>query len=71
MFFGFALLAAGFRWGLWGTIWTGAVSALLLGGEAVLVTSSYWPGTLIEGRFELNRFIIRCTYVVLLALIAE
>jgi len=71
VFFGFALLAAGFRWGLWGTIWTGAVSAMLLGGEAVLVTSSYWPGTLIEGRFELNRFMIRCTYVVLLALIAE
>jgi signal transduction histidine kinase len=47
------------------------VSALLLGGEAVLVSSSHWPGTLIEGKFELNRFIIRCTYVILLAVIAE
>jgi len=71
VFFGFVLIGAGFRWGLWGTIWTGAVSALLLGGEAVLVNSSRWAGTLTDGKFELNRFIIRCTYVILLAVIAE
>jgi signal transduction histidine kinase len=67
MFFGFALLAAGYRWGLRETVLTGVVSALLLGSEAVLVSSPHWPGGLIEGPFELKRFIIRCTYVVLLA----
>ena len=67
VFFGFALLAAGFRWGLWETVWTGVVSALLVGGEAVVVSASHWPGGLVEGQFELNRFIIRCTYLILLA----
>lgn len=62
VFFGFALLAAAYRWGLRETLWTGVICVLLFGTEAVLVSSVG-----IEGQFELNRFLIRCTYLLLLA----
>jgi signal transduction histidine kinase len=65
--FGFTLLAAGYRWGLWETLTTGIVSGLLFGLEAILTAD--WLGLdMVEGEFELNRFILRCAYLLLLAL---
>ena len=66
--FGFTLLAAGYRWGFRETVATGLVSGVLFGSEAVLMSSGTWPGELAEGEFELNRFVIRCTYLILLSL---
>jgi signal transduction histidine kinase len=65
--FGFTLLAAGYRWGLWETLSTGLASVLLLGLEAVLISNWLEQDGLVEGQFELNRFILRCTYLLLLA----
>jgi signal transduction histidine kinase len=67
--FGFTLLAAGFRWGLWETLDTGIISAFLYVSEAFLVRNSPLSGALVEGDFSLNQFIIRLTYLLLFALI--
>jgi signal transduction histidine kinase len=67
--FGFTLLAAGFRWGLWETLDTGIISAFVYFVEALLVGKSSLSGGLIEGAFHLNQFIIRLTYLLLFALI--
>lgn len=64
--FGFTLLTAGYRWGFWETAATGLVSLCLLGLEALLV-SGVVGADVVEGVFELNRFIIRCAYLLLLA----
>jgi signal transduction histidine kinase len=65
--FGFILLSAGYQWGLWETLSTGIASVLLLGLEALLTSSWFAHGGVVEGEFELNRFILRCTYLLLLA----
>jgi len=66
VFFGFVLLAAAYRWGLWEAVATSLVSVVMFGVEAILMSA---PAELsvFEGQFELNRFIIRCTYLMLLA----
>ena len=66
--FGFALLAAGYRWGFWATLSTGLTSGLLFGLEALLTSNWLGEKSVVEGEFELNRFILRCTYLLLLAL---
>ena len=65
--FGFTLLAAGYRWGFWETVSTGLASAFLLGLEAILIGDWLRQNGVIEGEFELNRFILRVTYLLLLA----
>jgi signal transduction histidine kinase len=65
--FGFTLLTAGYRWGLWETLSTGLAGVLLLGLEAILISNWLGQNGLVEGQFELNRFILRCTYLLLLA----
>jgi two-component system, NarL family, sensor kinase len=67
VFFAFTLLAAGHRWGLRETVATGLAAGALFLPQALLVRSSGFAGGLVEGDFELNRFIIRCSYLVLLA----
>lgn len=65
--FGFTLLAAGYRWGFWETLSTGVASGFLFGVEAILTGSWLRQDGVVEGEFELNRFILRCTYLLLLA----
>jgi signal transduction histidine kinase len=60
--FGFVLLAAGYRWGLWETVWTGGVSAVLFSGKAILLTSSP-AGTV--GSDTTESFLIRVGFLVL------
>jgi signal transduction histidine kinase len=67
VFFAFALLAAGYRWGLRETLATGLVTGVLFLLLALVVRSPGLTGGLVEGEFELNRFIIRSSYLVLLA----
>jgi signal transduction histidine kinase len=68
IFFLFVLLTAAYRWGLRATLATALVALLMLGVEA-LATS--WGGLsfVIDGPFELNRFVIRSTWLLLLAVI--
>ncbi len=64
----FVLTAAAFRWGLPATMITVVVVLGLLGSEAALL--SYGPRKgWIEGEYELNRFIIRASYLFTLGLL--
>jgi signal transduction histidine kinase len=65
--FGFSLLATGFRWGRRETLVTGVASALLFGFSAVLLSSAIVPGGLGAEGVDLGRLIIRCMYLVALA----
>jgi len=61
--FGFVLLAAGYRWGLWETVWTGVVSAVLFSGKAFLLTPSAAGGPF--GTDTTESFLIRVGFLVL------
>jgi len=65
VFFVFVLLAAAYRWGLQETLATAALSVLLLVGEVVLGTSGGPVAFVVQGEFELNRIIMRATYLLL------
>ena len=65
----FALLAAAFRWGLWETAATSLVSVGILGFESLLLVKgpAAWRD-LESGDLEVNKFIIRCVYLLLAGL---
>jgi signal transduction histidine kinase len=64
----FVLTAAAFRWGFPETMMTACVVAALLVVEAALL--SYGPRTgWIEGQYEVNRFVIRVSYLLTLGLL--
>lgn len=66
LFFLFALLAAAYRWGLRETMLSGALGSLILIAEAALPW--VFPGSpMIETEFELNRLIIRATYLLVVS----
>lgn len=61
----FGLMAAAYRWGFWATMISGAAASAILMAEAAVIRMA--PGwQLIEGEFELNRFIIRSTYLLVI-----
>jgi signal transduction histidine kinase len=62
---GFVMFAAGYRWGVRETIWTGIASALLLSCNAVLTLTSNTPTGFNTG-FTLETFFVQLSYVVLL-----
>src|SRR5688572_15604594 len=63
-FFTFVLLSAAFRWGLRETIATAFATIAVLMVQAVLITDAFFGG-LLEGEFQLNRFIMRSAYLIL------
>jgi signal transduction histidine kinase len=63
---GFVMFAAGYRWGVRETIWTGIASALLVSGNAVLTLTSNTPTGGINTPFTLETFFVQLSYVVLL-----
>ena len=67
LFFTFTVTSAAFRWGLPETFATSFGIALLMTGEAALFSfgGPRWH-TLVQGEFELNRFIIRSSYLILI-----
>ena len=70
VFFIFVLLGAAYRWGFRETILSAVAAALLINLEAVLVT----PGLgrafgSVEGEFEVNRLVIRTTYILLMGIL--
>ncbi len=68
--FTFSLVAAGFRWGLPETMGTAAINIVILNIEAF-----FGKGTiasfqdLLQGHFEVNRFIMRCVFLVVLGML--
>ena len=69
-YFIFALAAAGFRWGLPETMATAVAGIGLLDLEAVVLTGGppAWELT-IEGNFDVNGLIIRCSYLLILGVL--
>jgi signal transduction histidine kinase len=67
LFFVFALLAAAYRWGMRQTMLTVAAVIAILAAEAALLAFHLAPA--LEGEFEVNRFIMRATYALILAVL--
>ncbi|HEV2387124.1 MAG TPA: ATP-binding protein [Candidatus Acidoferrales bacterium] len=62
----FILLEAAYRWGLPETLWTVfATEALLVGEALVLAPAPRGPAYLFSPGFDLNRFILRASYLIL------
>ena len=70
VYFIFALAAAGFRWGLPETMATAVAGIGLLDLEAVMLTGGppAWELT-VEGTFDVNGLIIRCSYLLILGVL--
>jgi hypothetical protein len=64
----FVLVQATFRWGLRATLVTAGVATVVLTGEAAVLTSSdrRHPWQLLEGHVELNRYMIRAVYLMII-----
>ncbi|MGH9786806.1 MAG: sensor histidine kinase [Terriglobia bacterium] len=67
LYFLFVLLAAAYRWGLKETLATAAMAVVLLFAEAMLLSGALgMEGLFAEGPLELNRLLIRATYLLVL-----
>jgi signal transduction histidine kinase len=67
LFFVFVLTAAAFRWGFVETILTAAVISALMLAEALLLSHAKVVG--LEGEFEINRLVIRLSYLMILGVL--
>jgi len=67
VFLMFVLIAASFRWGFPETMLTAAVVTVLLVLEALML--SYGPRGWIQGQYEVNRFVIRVSYLLTLGVL--
>jgi len=69
LFFVFVLTAAAFRWGFIETFATALAIVTVMTIEAAMLSFGYPLGTWLEGDYEVNRFVIRATYLILLGLL--
>jgi signal transduction histidine kinase len=65
LFFVFALCAAAYRWRLLETVSTAVLMVGILIGEAALLSYGPFAGA-VEGDYEINRFLMRGTYLLIL-----
>jgi signal transduction histidine kinase len=66
----FLLLVAGFQWGFRETLASAGAIAAVLFGQAILLWSAPLMGRFgLEGEFELNRFIMRSAFLLLMGLL--
>jgi len=66
LFYTFVLLAAAYRWSSRETVLSAVAAFLLLWIEAAVLRG---PGGLLEGEFELNRLIMRGTYILMMGVL--
>ena len=67
LFFFFVLLAAAYRWGMRETLLTAGVAIALIFSQATLLSFGPWAVShFLEGTFQLNRLIIRSTYLLII-----
>lgn len=69
LFFVFVLTAAAFRWGFIETMLTSTVISVFMGVEATLLKYGKHLGTWLEGEYELNRLVIRLSYLLILGVL--
>jgi signal transduction histidine kinase len=69
LFFVFVMTAAAFRWGFVETMLTALIISMFMSAEAALLTYGRHLGTWLEGEYEMNRFVIRLSYLVILGVL--
>ncbi|MBZ5628967.1 MAG: sensor histidine kinase [Acidobacteriia bacterium] len=69
LYFVFVLTAAAFRWGFIETFATAVATVTVMTTEAALLSFGHPLGTWLEGEYEVNRFVIRSTYLILLGVL--
>jgi signal transduction histidine kinase len=69
LYYVFVLTAAAFRWGFIETFATALATVTVMTMEAALLSFGPHLGTWLEGDYEVNRFVIRSTYFILLGLL--
>jgi signal transduction histidine kinase len=69
LFFVFVLTAAAFRWGFLETFATAVATTSVMTIEAALLSFGHHLGTWLEGDYEINRFVIRSIYLILLGIL--
>ncbi|MGZ4824474.1 MAG: sensor histidine kinase [Terriglobales bacterium] len=69
LFFVFVLTAAAFRWGFLETMLTSSIISVFILVEAVLLTYGRHIGTWLEGEYEINRLVIRLSYLLILGVL--
>jgi signal transduction histidine kinase len=69
LFFVFVMTAAAFRWGFVETMLTSLTISMFMSAEAALLTYGKHLGTWLEGEYEMNRFVIRLSYLVILGVL--
>ncbi len=69
LYFVFVLTAAAFRWGVLETFATALAIVMVMTAEAAMLSFGHPLGTWLEGDYEINRFVIRATYLVILGLL--
>jgi len=66
VFYTFALISAAYRWGFWESVWNGLLVALVF---FIFSVVSFEDLTLFVQTSEMNRFIIRSTYLILMSVV--
>ena len=66
VFYTFALISAAYRWGFWESVWNGLLVAFVF---FIFSVVSFEDLTLFVQTSEMNRFIIRSTYLILMSVV--
>ncbi len=69
LFFVFVLTAAAFRWGLMETFGTSVAVVTIIIVEAAVLSVGHPIGSWVEGEYEVNRLVIRASYLILLGIL--
>ncbi len=69
VFFVFVLTAAAFRWGFYETMLTSSLISVFMVIEAVLLRHGKHFGMWLEGEYELNRLVIRLSYLLIIGVL--
>ncbi len=69
LYFVFVLTAAAFRWGFIETFATALAIVTVMTVEAALLSFGHHVGSWLEGDYEINRFVIRSIYLIILGVL--
>jgi len=69
LFFVFVVTAAAYRWGFVETMVTSVLISVFMAVEAILLRYGQHLGTWLEGEYELNRLVIRLSYLLILGVL--
>src|SRR5262245_51244779 len=68
VFFTFVLVSSAYRWGFGETLATGIILGILFIGQGVFVARTFGDGALLDGQYDVNRFIMRSAYLLIITI---